>query len=91
MHESWYEVKFRQDRTTDYGVSYPLASEKLMYNVVNTLAPSSLIKFSSFLHNTRTIIKSGLSSKLSLIKLCTAELAALDRLKFPIDLHGKML
>ena len=36
MHESLDEFEFRQDPTTDYGVSYPLASEKSMNNVVNT-------------------------------------------------------
>ena len=51
------------------------------YNVVNTLAPSFLIESSSFLQVTRTTIKSGLSSKLSLTGPCTAELAALERLK----------
>ena len=49
MHESLDEFKFWQDPTTDYGESCPWASEKSMYNVVNTLAPSFLIEFSSFL------------------------------------------
>ena len=49
MHESLDEFEFRQDPTTDYGVSCPWASEKSMYNVVNTtVAPSFLIEFSSF-------------------------------------------
>ena len=55
--------------------------KKSMYNVVNTLAPSFLIKYSSFLQVTRPIIKSGLSSKSSLIGPCTAELAALEHLE----------
>ena len=67
MHESLDEFEFRQDPTTDYGVSCPWGSEKSMYNVVNTLAPSFLIGSSSFLQVTRTTIKSGLSSKLSLL------------------------
>ena len=68
---------------TDYRVSCPWASEKPMYNVVNTLAPSFLIGF-SFLQVMRTAIKSGRSFKLSLTGPCTAELAALERLKnFP--------
>ena len=54
---------------------------KLLYNVVNILAPSFLIESSSFLQVTRTNIKSGLRSKLSPIGPCTAELAALERLK----------
>ena len=79
MHERLIEFEFRQDPTTDYGVSWPWASEKSIYNV-NTLAPSFLIE-SSFLQVTRTSIKSGLLSKLSLIEPCTAELAALECLK----------
>ena len=63
MHESLDEFEFPQDPTTDYEVSCPWASEKSMYNVVNTLAPSFLIEYSSFLQVTRTTIKSGLSSR----------------------------
>ena len=81
MHESLDEFEFPQDPTTDYGVSCPRVSEKSLYNVVNTLAPSFLIESSSFLQVMRTTIKSGLSSKLSLIGPCTAELAALECLK----------
>ena len=81
MHKSLDEFEFRQDPTTDYGVSCPWASEKSMYNVVNTLAPSFLNESSSFLQVTRTNIKTGLGFKLSLIGPCTAELAALERLK----------
>ena len=39
MHESFDEFKFRPDSTTDSRVTCPCASEKLTYNVVNTLAP----------------------------------------------------
>ena len=39
MHESLDEFKFRPDTTTNSRVIFPCASEKLMYNVVNTLAP----------------------------------------------------
>ena len=81
MRESLNDFEFRQDSTSDYGVSCPWASEKSMYNGVNTLAPSFLIESSSFLQVTRTTIKSGLSFKLSLIGPCTAELAALECLK----------
>ena len=92
MHESLDEFKFRQDSTTDYGVSCPWASEKSMCNVVNTLAPSFLIESSSFLQVTRTTVNSGLSSKLSLIGKCTAKIAALERLKNPHRLtKGEML
>ena len=57
MHESLDEFKFRPDTNTNSRVICPCASEKLMYNVVNTLAPSFLIG-SSFLQVTRTTIKS---------------------------------
>ena len=91
MHESLKELEFMQDPTTDYEVSCPLASEKSMYNVVITLGPSFLIESSSFLQVTRTTVKTGLSSKLSLIRPLTAELAALERLKIPHRLTmGKM-
>ena len=74
MYESLYEFKFQPDTTTDSG-----ASEKLMYNVVNTLVPSFLIGSSSFFQVTRTTIKSRMSLKF--IRPWTAELAALDLLK----------
>ena len=53
MHECLDQFEFRQDPITDYEVNCPWASEKLMYNVVNLLAPSFLIE-SSFLQVTRT-------------------------------------
>ena len=46
------EYEFRQDFITDFGVSCPWASEKLMNNVVTTLAPSFLIGSSLFLQAT---------------------------------------
>ena len=92
MHKILDEFDFRQDSKSDYGVSCPWASEKSMFNVVNTLAPSFLIESSSFLQVTRTTINSGLSSKLTLIGPCTVELAALERLKNPHRLiMGEML
>ena len=39
MHESLDEFKFRPDTTSDSRVICPCTSEKLMYNVVNTLSP----------------------------------------------------
>ena len=81
MHESLNGFDIWQNPTTDYGVSCPCAPEKLMYNIVNNLAPSFLIGSYSFLQVTRTIIKSGQDSKLSLIGPLTAELAALERPK----------
>ena len=49
MHESLDEFKFRPDTDTNTRVICPCASEKLLYNVVSTLAPSFLIGFSSYL------------------------------------------
>ena len=53
----------------------------MIYNVVNTQAPSFFIGSSSFLQVTRTIIKILPSSKFDQIRPCTAELAALERLE----------
>ena len=87
MHESLDEFKFWPDTTTNSRVICPCASEKLMYNVVSTLAALFLIGSSSFLQVTRTIITSRRSSKFGQIRLRTAELAALERMeKSPIDL-----
>ena len=80
MHESLDEVEFRPDTTTDSRVICPCASEKLTYNVVNTLAPVFLIGSSSYLQVTRTSITSRTSSKFGQIGPRTAELAALERL-----------
>ena len=43
MHESLDEFKFLPDTDTNTRVICPCASEKLLYNVVSTLAPSFLI------------------------------------------------
>ena len=57
MHESLDEFKFRPDTTTNARVICPCTSEKLMYNVVNTLAPLFLIGSSPFLaHLSRRLI-----------------------------------
>ena len=80
MHESLDEFKFRPDTATDSRVICPCASEKLMYNVVNTLAPLFLVRSSSFLQVRRTTIKSRPSSKFDQIGPWTAELAALGHL-----------
>ena len=74
MPESLIEFKFRPDTTTNSRVICPCASEKLLYNVVNTPAPS-------FLQVRRTTIKSQTSSKFDQIGPWTAELAALERLE----------
>ena len=83
MHESFDEFEFQPDTATNSRVTCPCASEKLMCNVVNTLAPPFLIGSSSFLQVRRTTIKSRTSSKFDLIGSWTAELAALERLKHP--------
>ena len=81
MHESLDEFKFRPNTTTDSRVICPCASEKMMYNVVNNLAPLFLIKSPSFLQVRRKTIKSRRSSKFDQIGLWTAELASLERLE----------
>ena len=81
MHEILDEFKFRPDTTADSSVICPCASEKLTYNVVNTLAPLSLIGSSSYLQVTRTSVTSRTSSKFGQIGPRTAELAALERLE----------
>ena len=81
MHESLDEFKFRPDTDTNTRVICPCASEKLLYNVVSTLAPSFLIGSSSYLQVTRTSITSWTSSKFGQIGPRTAELAALERLE----------
>ena len=81
MHKSLDEFEFRRDPTSDYGLSCPWASEKSMYIVVNTLAPSFLIESSTFMQVRRTTILSWTTSKFNTIRLDTAELAALERLK----------
>ena len=84
MHESLDEFKVRPDTTTDSRVICPCASGKLMYNVVNTLAPLFLIGSSSYLQLTWTDITSWTSSKFGQIGPRNAELAALERLeKYP--------
>ena len=84
MHESLDEFKFRPDTTTDSRVICPCASEKSMYNVVNTLAPLLFMGSSLFLQVRRTTKISRMSSNFSQILQRTAELPALDRIeKFP--------
>ena len=88
MHESLGEFKFQPDTATDSRVICPCASEKLMYNVVNTLAPLFLIGSSSLLQVRRTTIKSRPSSKFDQIGRWTA----LGRLeKSPMTYNGRNL
>ena len=79
MYKSLNELKFRPDTTINFRVICPCASEKLLYNVVNTLVLSFLIGSSSFLQVTRTTIKSWRSSNFDHIRPWTAELLALER------------
>ena len=81
MHESLDVFKFWPDTTTNIRVICPCASDKLMYNVVSTLAPSFLIGSSSYLEVMRTSITSRTSSKFGQIGPRTAELAALERMQ----------
>ena len=67
MHESLDEFQFRPDTTTDSRVICPWASENLMYDVVNTLAPSFLIGSSLFLQVRRTTMISRTSLNFSQI------------------------
>ena len=84
MHESLDEFQFRLDATTGSRVVCPWASEKSMYNVVNTLASSFWIGASLFLQVRRTTIISRTSLNFGQIRPRTAELDALDRIKkFP--------
>ena len=58
---------------------------------MNTLAPTFLIGFSSFLQVTRTVIRSRMISKFGEVEPWTAELAALERLKkkTPLTYNGR--
>ena len=92
MHESLDKFEFRPDTTTNTRVICPCTSEKLMHNVVNTLAPLFLIGSSSLLQVRRTTIKSWTGSKFDQIGPWTAELAALERLeKSPLTYNGRNL
>ena len=92
MYASLDEFKFRPDTTTNSRDICPCTSEKLMYNVVNTLARTFSIGSSSFLHVTRTTIKYRTSSKSDQIRPWTAQLAALESLeKSPYTYNGRNL
>ena len=78
MHESLDALKFWPDTNTNTRVTCPCASDKLMYNVVSTIAPSFLIRSSSYLQVMRTSITSRTRSKFCQIGPRTAELAALE-------------
>ena len=63
MHERLDKFEFWPDSTTNSGVICYCTSEKLMFNVVNTLAPTFSIGSSSILQVRRTTIKSWTRSK----------------------------
>ena len=68
----------------DCGDSCPWVCEKLIFNLVSTLALSFLIRSSSFLQVRRTTIISRTSLNFDLMRPRPAELAALERQKkFP--------
>ena len=79
--KAWMSSNFGQIPPPKTRVICPCTSEKVMFNVVNTLAPLFLIGSSSFLQVRRATIKSWTSSKFDQIGPWTAELAALERLK----------
>ena len=81
MHKCSNEFEFLPDPNIVYGVTCPLMSEKLTYNLVATLAPSYLIRSSLFLQVIRTTINAGMSSNFNQIGLLTVELAALECLE----------
>ena len=77
MYKSLNEFEIRPDATTGFHGNHSYNGE----NVVSTLAPSFLIRSSSYLQVTKTFITSRTSSKLGQIGPRTAELAALERMK----------
>ena len=82
MHKSLDMFDFRQNLTTVYRA----ALEHLKNQCI--MSPSFLMESWFFLQVRRTTIKSGLSSKFSLIRPYISELAALVHLKkIPIDLQ----
>ena len=76
--KAWMSSNFGQILTPTPELS---ALEKLLHNVVTTLAPSFLIGSSSYLQEMRTSITSRTSSKFGQIGPRTVELAALERLE----------
>ena len=79
--KAWMSLNFGQIPPPTPELSALARLKKLLYNVVNTLAPSFLIRSSSFLQVTRTTKKSWTSSKFGRIGQRTAELVALERLE----------
>ena len=82
--KAWISSIFGQIPPPTQELSALARLNNLMYNVVNTLAPSFLIGSSLFLQVRRTTIISRMSLNFSQIRPRTAELPALDAIeKFP--------
>ena len=79
--KAWMSLNFGQIPPPTPELSALARLKKLLYNVVNTLAPLVLIGTSSYWQVTRTSITSRTSSKFGQIGPRTAELAALERLE----------
>ena len=79
MHESLNEFKFQPDTTANSSVICPCASEKMLFKVVKTLAPSFLVGSSLILQVMRTTMNSWKRSKFDQIRPWTAEIPALER------------
>ena len=79
--KAWMSSNFGQIPTPTPELSALARLKKLLYNVVSTLAPSFLIRYSSDLAVTRTFITSRTSSQFGQIRPRTAELAALEHLE----------
>ena len=79
--KAWMSSNFGQIPPPTPELSALTRLKKLMFNIVNTLAPLFLIGSSSFLQVRRTTIKSWTSSKFDQIGSWTAELAVLERLE----------
>ena len=78
MHKSLNEFEIQPDATTGFHGNHRDIMGEI---VVSTLAPSFLIRSSSYLQVTRTSITSRTSSKFGQIGQRTAELAALECMK----------
>ena len=90
--KAWVSSNFGQIPPPTLELSALARLKKMMYNVVNTLAPLFLIGSSSFLQGRRTTIRSRTNSKFDQIGPWTAELAALERLeKSPLTYNWRNL
>ena len=79
--KAWMSSNFGQIPPPTQELSALARLKKMMYNVVNTLAPLFLIGSSSYWQVTRTSITSRKSSKFGQIGPRATELSALERLE----------